>query len=232
MCKNINSLNSYFTNKSPEELLIFFLKEYKNRIALASSFGLEDQVLTDMIVKIDSDTAIFSIDTGRLFPETYFLIDNTNRMYNLNISIFFPENNAVEAYIKQNGINGFYDSVEKRKECCKVRKIGPLLRALSNLTVWICGLRRIQTITRRDIQMVEWDSVNKLIKINPLVYWTEKEVWNYIKDNKVPYNVLHKKGFLSIGCQPCTRAVAKNGNIRSGRWWWENFNHKECGLHK
>lgn len=232
MDKNINVLNSYFINKSTKELLTFFLKKYKGSIALASSFGLEDQVLTDMIVKIDANTAIFSIDTGRLFPETYSLIDNTNNVYNIKLDIFFPENKNIEEYVKKNGVNGFYSSVEKRKECCRIRKIEPLLRALSSLNVWICGLRRAQTITRRYVQKVEWDILNNLIKINPLANWTEKKLWNYIEANQVPYNILHKKGFPSIGCQPCTRAVTKDENIRSGRWWWENIDHKECGLHK
>lgn len=232
MYENIVTLNNRFADKSAEDLLTFFLKEYKGRIGLASSLGLEDQVLTDIVLKIDPETTVFSIDTGRLFPETYSLIDSTNSVYNIKLNIYFPKNETVEEYTKQNGVNGFYESIDKRRECCRIRKIEPLLRALSNLDVWICGLRREQSVTRRDVGIVEWDEVNKLIKINPLVNWTEQKVWDYIKVNKVPYNVLQKKGFPSIGCQPCTRAIVKGENIRAGRWWWENPEHKECGLHQ
>ncbi|MDR0845370.1 MAG: phosphoadenylyl-sulfate reductase [Tannerella sp.] len=230
--ENIDKLNARFTGKSPEELLTFFLKEYKGRIALASSLGLEDQVLTDMILKIDPDAKIFTIDTGRLFSETYSLINSTNLKYNTKLDVYFPTHEPVEAYVKQNGINGFYESVEQRKECCKVRKIEPLLRALSTLDVWICGLRQEQSVTRTGVRAVEWDEGNQLLKINPLALWTEQAVWEYIKANQVPYNVLHKKGFPSIGCQPCTRAVEEGEDVRAGRWWWENPEHKECGLHR
>ncbi|OAV67055.1 Phosphoadenosine phosphosulfate reductase [Bacteroidales bacterium Barb7] len=230
--ENIDKLNARFAGKSPEELLAFFLNEYRGRIALASSLGLEDQVLTDMILKTDSGAKIFTIDTGRLFPETYSLIDRTNLKYNTRLDVYFPRHEPVEAYVKQNGINGFYESVDKRKECCKVRKIEPLLRALSSLDVWICGLRQEQSVTRTGVQAVEWDEGNQLIKVNPLVQWSEQDVWDYIKANQVPYNKLHTKGFPSIGCQPCTRAVQADEDIRAGRWWWENPEHKECGLHR
>ncbi|OAV67135.1 Phosphoadenosine phosphosulfate reductase [Bacteroidales bacterium Barb6XT] len=230
--KSIEELNARFADKSPEELLAFFLNEYRGRIALASSLGLEDQVLTDMILRTDSGAKIFTIDTGRLFPETYSLIDRTNLKYNTRLDVYFPRHEPVEAYVKQNGINGFYESVDKRKECCKVRKIEPLLRALSSLDVWICGLRQEQSVTRTGVQAVEWDEGNQLIKVNPLVQWSEQDVWDYIKANQVPYNKLHTKGFPSIGCQPCTRAVQADEDIRAGRWWWENPEHKECGLHR
>ena len=227
----IKELNSRFDNLSPEELLAFFLNEYKERIALASSLGLEDQVLTDMILKIDRNAHIFTIDTGRLFAETYSLIDKTNMKYNVKLDIYFPDHQNVEDFYKKNGVNSFYESVEKRKECCKVKKIEPLLRALSGLDVWICGLRHEQSVTRTGVQLIEWDEANKLIKINPLANWSEADVWTYIKTNQVPYNKLHDKGFPSIGCQSCTRAVEEGEDIRAGRWWWENPEHKECGLH-
>ncbi|GAB6012476.1 phosphoadenylyl-sulfate reductase [Viscerimonas tarda] len=232
MQENISRLNEQFTGKSPEELLRFFLESYKGRIALASSLGLEDQALTDMILKINPSSRIFTIDTGRLFPETYSLIDKTNMKYNVKLEVYFPKHEPVEAFVKENGINGFYKSVEDRKQCCHVRKIEPLLRALSTVDVWICGLRQEQSVTRTGVQAVEWDEANNKIKINPLVYWTEQDVWDYIKANQAPYNVLHDKGFPSIGCQPCTRAVAEGEDIRAGRWWWENPEHKECGLHR
>jgi phosophoadenylyl-sulfate reductase (thioredoxin)/thioredoxin-dependent adenylylsulfate APS reductase len=228
----IKELNKEFGKKSPEELLKYLLKKYGSRIALASSLGLEDQVLTDMILKADKTARIFTIDTGRLFPETYSLIDKTNIKYGVKMEVFFPESANVESYVNQNGINAFYESIEKRKECCSVRKIRPLLRALSTLDVWICGLRQEQSVTRTGVELAEWDEANNLIKINPLVHWSEQDVWDYIKENSVPYNILHNKNYPSIGCQPCTRAVAENEDVRAGRWWWENPEHKECGLHK
>ncbi|MDR2122681.1 MAG: phosphoadenylyl-sulfate reductase [Flavobacteriaceae bacterium] len=228
----IEQWNRQFDKKSPEEILTHFLNEYDDRIALASSLGLEDQVLTDMIVKVSPTAKIFTIDTGRLFPETYSLIEKTNMKYNIKISIYFPNHQLIEDFVKINGINPFYESVEKRKNCCQVRKINPLLRALSDLDVWICGLRQEQSVTRTKVQTVEWDEANKLIKINPLVHWSEQKVWEYINQHQVPYNVLHKRGFPSIGCQPCTRAVAEGEDVRAGRWWWENPEQKECGLHK
>lgn len=228
----IDQLNIRFKDSSPEELLSFFLHEYKGRIALASSLGLEDQVLTDIIVKIDRDARIFTIDTGRLFPETYSLIDKTNIKYNIKMDVYFPNAENVELFYKKNGVNSFYESVDKRKECCKVKKIEPLLRALSGLDVWICGLRHEQSVTRTGIQPVEWDKANQLIKINPLADWSETDVWSYIKTHQIPYNKLHDKGFPSIGCQSCTRAITEGEDIRAGRWWWENPEHKECGLHR
>jgi phosphoadenosine phosphosulfate reductase len=232
MKEQIDILNKKFQGKSPEKLLQYFLEKYGDKIALASSLGLEDQVLTDMILKIDRSARIFTIDTGRLFPETYSLIDKTNLKYGIKMEVFFPENKTVEEYVCANGINAFYESVEKRKACCQVRKIEPLLRALSTVDVWICGLRTKQSVTRTAIQAVEWDEANNRIKINPLSAWTEKELWDYIKANNIPYNKLHNKGFPSIGCQPCTRAIAEGEDVRAGRWWWENPEHKECGLHR
>ena len=227
----IEELNRQFDQKSPEELLKYFLSGYKGKIALASSLGLEDQVLTDMVLKTDRSATIFTLDTGRLFPETYSLIDKTNMQYGIRIDIYFPEYSSVEKLVKEHGINCFYESVELRKRCCHIRKIEPLARAFAGLDVWICGLRQEQSVTRKTVQAVEWDEQNRLIKINPLVHWSEQDVWDYIRKNNVPYNVLHDKGFPSIGCQPCTRAVKPGDDIRAGRWWWELPEHKECGLH-
>ena len=228
----IEQLNRDYTPQAPQELLRFVLSKYGKRVALASSLGLEDQVLTDMLLKTDREARIFTIDTGRLFPETYSLIDRTNTKYGIKMEVYFPENTAVESFVNQQGINAFYESVDQRKACCKVRKIEPLLRALSTLDVWICGLRQEQSVTRTGVKLSEWDEANRLIKINPLAYWTEDDVWQYIKTNSVPYNKLHSKGYPSIGCQPCTRAVEEGEDIRAGRWWWENPEHKECGLHR
>lgn len=228
---NIEALNAQFEKKSPEEVLAFFLKEYKGRIALSSSLGIEDQTLTHMVCGIDNSTRIFTLDTGRLFPETYTLLDKTNKKYGINVEVYFPEYNQVENMVRTKGINLFYDSIENRKECCKVRKLEPLKRAFNGLDVWICGLRKDQSITRFFSHMVEWDEANNMIKINPLINWSERMVWDYIRKYDIPYNELHDKGFPSIGCQPCTRAVNKGEDIRSGRWWWEAPEHKECGLH-
>lgn len=224
---NIPNINS----SAPLKALEYFLEKYKGKMALASSLSIEDQVITDMLFSMSKEAKIFTIDTGRLPDETYKLIDQTNKRYDTKIDVYFPNNTKVETMVKTKGINLFYDSVENRKECCGVRKLEPLKRALSNLDAWICGLRREQSITRTNVEMVEQDETNGLIKINPLIDWTEENVWDYIKKNNVPYNELYKKNYLSIGCAPCTRAVLTGENIRSGRWWWENPETKECGLH-
>lgn len=230
--EDILVLNKGYENISAEHLLSEFLVKYKGFIAQSSSLGLEDQVLTYMICSKDKGVRIFTLDTGRLFPETYDLIQRTNQKYGINIKVYFPAAAEVEEMVNSNGINLFYDDVEKRKLCCRIRKINPLQRALSGLKVWICGLRREQSPTRNELQFVEWDEANGLIKLNPLINWTEDQVREYIKTNKIPYNPLHDKGFPSIGCQPCTRSVMPGEDIRAGRWWWENQESKECGLHK
>lgn len=230
--EEVQRLNTEFEKKTPQEVLSYFLREYKGKIALSSSLGIEDQALTHMVSNIDNSVKIFTLDTGRLFPETYTLIDNTNKHFGINIELFFPETSKVEEMVRTKGVNLFYDSIENRKLCCNIRKIQPLKRAFSGLDVWICGLRKDQSITRFFSNMVEWDEVNGLVKINPLINWNERMVWEYIRTHHIPYNELHDKSFPSIGCQPCTRAVAAGEDIRSGRWWWEAPEHKECGLHK
>ena len=229
--EGIKKINSEFTKSSPEETLEFFLKEFKGRIGLASSLGLEDQVLTHMISEIDPATKIFTLDTGRLFLETYELISKTEEKYNINIQIYFPDAAKVEDMVNKKGVNLFYESVENRKLCCHIRKIESLKRAFSDLDLWICGLRSEQSVTRINTKLLEWDEANGLLKLNPLVNWNYKEVMDYIRKFDVPYNPLHDKGFLSIGCQPCTRAVEDGEDERSGRWWWEKPESKECGLH-
>lgn len=230
--QSIDTVNEAFKEKQPQELLAYLLDKFGSRIALASSLGLEDQVLTDMLLKISRKSRIFTLDTGRLFPETYQLIDKTNLTYDIHLEIYFPEHQPVESYVRTYGINAFYESIELRHACCACRKLEPLRRALSTVDVWICGLRRGQSVTRVHENLVEWDANNNLIKVNPLISWTEEEVWAYIRKNHVPYNTLHDKGFPSIGCQPCTRAVNPGEDIRSGRWWWESPEHRECGLHQ
>jgi phosphoadenosine phosphosulfate reductase len=231
MTELAEKLSEKLKDKSPEEILAFFIKDFEGKAGLASSLGAEDQVLTDMISKIDKTTKIFTLDTGRVFPETYTVLDETNKKYGINIEIYFPEKTQVEEMVKLKGINLFYDSIENRKLCCNIRKIEPLKRALKDIDVWITGLRKDQSVTRFFTPLVEWDEGNKVIKVNPLLKWTEKDVWKYIRENEVPYNKLHDKGFPSIGCQPCTRAIEKGEDVRAGRWWWELPEHKECGLH-
>ena len=217
--------------KTPQELIAWFLNKYQDKIAFSNSMGAEDQVIMDMICKIDKSATIFTLDTGRTFPETFDLIDRSNKRYNINIKVYFPEASRVEEMVNKKGVNLFYESIENRKECCHIRKIEPLTRAFSGLDAWICGLRREQSVTRKDVSAVEWDENNNLLKINPLIDWSEEDVWDYIKEYKVPYNRLHDQGFPSLGCQPCTRAIKKGEDVRAGRWWWEDPDSKECGLH-
>jgi phosphoadenosine phosphosulfate reductase len=224
-------LSQTLAGKSPDDVLKWFLAEFKNRIVLSSSLGLEDQVLTDMVVKIAPETRIFTLDTGRLFYETYELIEKTCLRYKIKMEVYSPDQKEVEQMVMQKGINLFYQSVENRKECCRIRKINPLKRAFAGSDVWICGLRREQSVTRTDNKLIEWDEANQMIKLNPLIDWTEQQVWDYIKQNSVPYNSLHDKGYPSIGCQPCTRAIFPGEDVRAGRWWWESPESKECGLH-
>ena len=228
----IASLNRQFETYSPQAVIAYFLEQYKGKIALSSSLSIEDQTLTDMVLKIDKSARIFTLDTGRLFSETYSLIDRTNLQYGIRLEVLFPDYKAVESMVKEKGINLFYNGIDDRRLCCQVRKLEPLKRAFQGLEVWICGLRREQSVTRQDVKLVEWDEANGLIKLNPLINFTEQQVWDYIYEHHVPYNKLHKNGFPSIGCQPCTRAIKQGENIRAGRWWWENPEHKECGLHR
>lgn len=231
MKENISILNTQFKDYSLKELLEVFFKLYEGQISFSTSFSAEDQVLTDIIFKIDKEVDIFTLDTGRLPYETYSLMHKTNLKYKAKISVYFPNNEDVEKLYKEQGINGFYDSVQNRKDCCYVRKIAPLKRALKDVDIWITGLRGEQSITRENMEIFEWDEENHLIKVNPLMFWSEKDVWDYIEENDVPYNTLHDEGYPSIGCAPCTRAVEEGADVRSGRWWWESPEHKECGLH-
>lgn len=226
----VKELNQQFKEASTQEVLEYLLKLDHN-VALSSSFGAEDQVLTDMMLNIDKKATIFTLDTGRLPDETYNVMDATNLKYQVKVNVFFPKDIDVEKLYQEQGINGFYESIENRKSCCFIRKIAPLKRALENVEFWVTGLRSAQSITREDMNLFEYDAGNDVIKVNPLKEWSEEDVWKYIEDNKVPYNKLHKLGYPSIGCAPCTRPIKEGEDIRSGRWWWENPEHKECGLH-
>ncbi|MGB0975956.1 MAG: phosphoadenylyl-sulfate reductase [Prolixibacteraceae bacterium] len=232
MREKIELWNQQLQDKSAEEVLRFFLNEFKGKIALASSLGAEDQVLTQMVQNIDKEASIFTLDTGRLFPETYDLIHRTNTKYGIKMKIYFPDASKVEEMVNNEGINLFFESVEKRKRCCQIRKIQPLKRAFEGLDVWICGLRKEQSVTRTNMQVVEWDEGNQMIKVNPLIEWSESQVWDYVKEKSIPYNTLHDQNYPSIGCQPCTRAIMEGEDVRAGRWYWEDPDTKECGLHK
>ncbi len=202
-----------------------------NNVTFANSFGAEDMVLTDIILKHALDIEIFSLDTGRLPAETYDLMRATEKHYNTKLNVYFPQADAIETYVKTNGINAFYESIELRKACCHMRKVEPLQRALKNKSAWITGMRAAQATTRASLPVREFDTANQLEKLNPLSDWTEQEIWAYIRLHEVPYNKLHDQFYPSIGCAPCTRAVAIGEDIRAGRWWWEDPQNKECGLH-
>ena len=229
--EEIDSLNIKYADASAQELLQSFMSQYGARLALSSSLSIEDQTLTDMMLRIDPQVNIFTLDTGRLFPETYELIDRTNEHYKVKLKVYCPQTEALQQFVATEGINPFYESIEKRHACCEVRKLEPLRRAFRDLDVWVCGLRSAQSVTRSDMRLIEWDERHGLLKINPLIHWTEQQVWDYIRENRVPYNRLHDKGFPSIGCEPCTRAVRRIDDVRAGRWWWESPDHRECGLH-
>jgi len=231
MKQRIDELNEKLRGKSPELVLTEVLEEFQDKIGFSTSMGAEDQVLAAMLAGIGRDVNIFTLDTGRMFPETYDLLHRTNNRFGIKIRVYFPDASKVEEMVNTKGIDLFYESIENRKLCCHIRKIEPLRRALAGLDAWITGLRRQQAVTRQDMKLVEWDEANSLIKINPLLDWSEEQVWNYIKQHNVPYSKLHDLGFPSIGCQPCTRAIKKGEDIRAGRWWWENDGSKECGLH-
>jgi phosphoadenosine phosphosulfate reductase len=228
----IEEWNETLKEKSAIGVIGYFLQYFGEKVVLSTSLGLEDQVLTEMVMRQKRDTKIFTLDTGRLFPETYDLIARTNKQFGIRMNIYFPEPARVEEMVANHGINLFYDGIEKRKMCCGIRKVAQLPRAFEGMEAWICGLRKDQSVSRFFNSLVEWDENNGLVKINPLIKWTEKEVWDYVKRHNIPYNLLHDRGFPSIGCEPCTRAIEPGEDVRAGRWWWEDEMHKECGLHK
>ena len=226
----IDELNHKFKSISIEDLMSYITQTYKN-VTLASSLGAEDQVLTHILAKTTLNIDVFVLDTGRLHQETYDLMDKTSVNYNFKYRIFFPIKEDVQDMVSKNGPNHFYNSLENRKECCFIRKVEPLQRALKGYSVWFTGIRRAQSINRALTPLFEWDDSHNLLKVNPLVSWSKDDVWSFIRDHNVPYNKLHDQGFPSIGCSPCTRAVPTGQDDRSGRWWWEEDVKKECGLH-
>ena len=222
-----------FESKSAHDILEWAVTRYGTRAGLASSFGMEDMVLIDMLSKLDGEVTLFTLDTGRLHDETYETMDRVRSRYNVTIQTYFPRHEDVERLVREKGFYSFRESVENRKECCAIRKVEPLNRALSGLEAWITGMRRDQSVTRTAVSKVAEDADHPpLIKINPLADWSLAQVEDYIEKNQVPVNPLHKLNYPSIGCSPCTRPVAPGEDIRAGRWWWENPEHKECGLHR
>ena len=233
LMREIRSIANELESKPAHEILKWGFKKYGDKMVLGSSFGAEDVVLIDMMCNINRNlTRVFTLDTGRLNQETYDLIDKVRKKYDIKVDVYFPNASDVEEMVANKGMNLMYESVENRKLCCNLRKIEPLKRALKQFDCWITGLRREQSTTRNKILKIEVDTLNNNItKLNPLADWTNDEIWKYIRKNKVPYNELHDRGYPSIGCEPCTRAIKEGEDPRAGRWWWENDTHKECGLH-
>lgn len=213
------------------EALTFFARYFSGKVVFSTSFGLEDQVISDMILRDKLPVDIFTLDTGRMFPETYYTWNQTNERYGTKIKAYYPQAEPLEAYILQNGPNAFYASAELRKQCCFLRKVEPLGRALNGNSIWITGMRAEQSPDRHGLPQLEWDESNHIYKFHPLLHWTFDQVKAYIAEHNVPYNPLHDKGYVSIGCQPCTRAIRPGEDFRAGRWWWEDNSKKECGLH-
>jgi len=206
--------------------------EYPGKVIFSTSFSYEDQVITHAILENKLPISIFTLDTGRLFAETYSVWNSTNERYNTRIKAYYPNENLLQDFVAEKGPNSFYESVENRKGCCFIRKVEPLKRALAGNAVWVTGLRAEHSANRNNLPMIEWDESNQVIKYHPILHWTTEEVKQYIKANQIPYNPLHDKGFVSIGCAPCTRAVKPGEDFRAGRWWWEDADKKECGLHE
>lgn len=234
MAQNVAELEIPFdiAKNNTEEILEWAGERFGTEAGFASSFSPEDVIIIDKLSRLNSPVKIFTLDTGRLHEETYRVMEDIRLKYHIEIEVYFPDRSQVERLENEKGFYSFYDSLEARKECCTVRKVEPLNRALSKLHAWITGLRREQSLTRQAIQKVEIDHAhNEIIKINPLLDWSEAQVWDYMRKHHVPYNQLFDRGFSSIGCAPCTRAIKRTEDIRAGRWWWENPEHKECGLH-
>ncbi len=214
-----------------EEFLFSVTGRFPEQVTFSTSFSFEDQIITHKVLKNNLPIKIFTLDTGRLFPETYSVWSATNAKYDTHITPYYPDHTLIENFVGERGPNAFYESVQNRKDCCFIRKVEPLKRALKDNAVWITGLRAEHSIDRHDMPQLEWDEGNQVIKYHPLLHWTFDEVKQYINDNNIPYNPLHDKGFVSIGCAPCTRAIRPGEDFRAGRWWWEDSAKKECGLH-
>ncbi|RRB06493.1 phosphoadenylyl-sulfate reductase [Larkinella rosea] len=227
----IESLTDLLAGKTEVESLRTLAELFPGQVVFSSSFGYEDQVITDMILANNIPIRIFSLDTGRMFGETYQVWQKTNSRYDTRIEAHYPKTAAVEKMLNEKGPFSFYESIENRKECCFIRKVEPLNRALAGNKIWVTGIRAEQSQNRQTMTQLEADEVHNLVKFHPLMSWTFGEVKDYVRKNNVPYNPLHDRGFVSIGCQPCTRAIQEGEDFRAGRWWWEDNSKKECGLH-
>jgi phosphoadenosine phosphosulfate reductase len=227
----LNELQTTLRSLDLVERLRVVAQLHAGGIAFSSSMGQEDQVITDAIFRNNIDIRVFTLDTGRLFQETYALIDETRAQYGKPIQTYFPDAAQVEKLVTEKGFHNFYESVEDRKECCYIRKVAPLKRALAGAQVWVTGLRAEQSDNRKEMPIIEWDAGYGLLKFNPLIDWSYQQVLDYLRQHNVPENPLHRKGFISIGCAPCTRAIEPGEDPRAGRWWWES-SKKECGLHR
>ncbi|HEX2606138.1 MAG TPA: phosphoadenylyl-sulfate reductase [Flavisolibacter sp.] len=225
------SLQNSIQRLSITEAIQILQQAFPGAVTFSTSFSYEDQVVTDHISKSGVPVSLFTLDTGRLFPETYSTWSRTLETYQLPIKAYYPDQDQLQEFVAENGPNAFYTSVALRQQCCAIRKVVPLRKALQGNSVWITGLRAQHSPNRSDLTLLEWDETNRIIKYNPLLHWTTEEVLNYIKEHAIPYNVLHDRGFVSIGCAPCTRAIKEGEDFRAGRWWWEDASKKECGLH-
>ena len=230
---NISFLENLAANQDLESALYQLSRHINDRIVFSTSFGIEDQVIAHAIFSQQlKNIAVFTLDTGRLFPETYDVWDKTVLRYKAEIKAYYPNAADLENFIDHNGINAFYNSQELRKECCFLRKVNPLKRALKDAKIWITGVRAEQSESRNELSVIQWDEQYQLYKYNPLLHWSAEDVAKYIKEHGITYNHLHDQGFVSIGCAPCTRAIKTGESFRDGRWWWEDSSKKECGLHK
>ena len=227
----VDKLLPRITGLSVIDALHLLVTEFPGQVTFSTSFSMEDQVITHDILSNNLPINIFSLDTGRLFPETYSVWSSTNSKYGTNIKAYYPNHELLQTYVEAKGPNAFYESVENRKECCFIRKVEPLKRALHGNAVWITGLRAEHSPDRHDLPILEWDESNNILKYHPILHWSTEDVRNYINENNIPYNPLNDKGFISIGCAPCTRAIKPGEDFRAGRWWWEDQSKKECGLH-
>ena len=228
---NLEEIKAALAGLSTIDKLKFLADQYADRIIFSTSFGWEDQAITHLIFANNIPIKVFTLETGRLFPETYYVWNRTLEIYNKPIHAYYPKNELLQDMVNTKGPSSFYESVENRKECCYIRKIEPLKRALKGNEIWVTGIRADQSANREDMHDLEWDEGNQLIKFHPIFDWTLEDVKAYIKENNIVYNTLHDKGFPSIGCAPCTRAVQPGEDFRAGRWWWEDQSKKECGLH-
>ena len=229
--RNLAEIKAELANFNTVEKLRFLADQYPGKVIFSTSFGWEDQAITHLIFSNNIPIKVFTLETGRLFPETYYVWNRTLEVYNQPIHAYYPKNELLQDMVNTKGPNSFYESVANRKECCYIRKIEPLKRALQGNEIWVTGIRAEQSANREDMHDLEWDEGNQLVKFHPIFDWTLDEVKSYIKDNNIVYNTLHDKGFPSIGCAPCTRAVQPGEDVRAGRWWWEDQSKKECGLH-